>query len=203
MGPDAKKRIRSRVLRDVALGPSVETGTGVPGYSGGLAACMVFSCSDLEGRALFLNGSGRLLDASFFEDVEGDAKIAVAIVVAAVIVFLAAIETGGASAQWTDSFEEAAAVLAAVGEFGAHLAAFEGKAVAAWFTGDSEVGAGLPPFGTVGGDASAAGAVHADEVGEFVAKDSLDDGGSVVFEAWINFHLPGAGAGGAGGGLEA
>ena len=65
------------------------------------------------------------MDTSFFEDVEGDAKIAVAIVVAAVIVFLAAIETGGASAQWTDSFEEAAAVLTAIGEFGAHLAAFE------------------------------------------------------------------------------
>ena len=55
--------------------------------------------------------------------------------------------------------------MAAVGEFGAHLAAFEGKAVAARFAGDAEVGAGLPPFGTVGGDASAAGAVHADEVG--------------------------------------
>jgi hypothetical protein len=38
------------------------------------------------------------LDTSFFEDVEGDAEIAVAIVVAAVIVFLAAIETGRASA---------------------------------------------------------------------------------------------------------
>ena len=35
MGPDAKKRFRSRVLRDVARRPSVETGAGVPGYSGG------------------------------------------------------------------------------------------------------------------------------------------------------------------------
>jgi hypothetical protein len=35
MGPDAKKRFRSRVLRDVARRPSVETGASVPGYSGG------------------------------------------------------------------------------------------------------------------------------------------------------------------------
>ena len=35
MGADAKKRIRSRVLRDVARRPSVETGASVPGYSGG------------------------------------------------------------------------------------------------------------------------------------------------------------------------
>jgi hypothetical protein len=28
-------------LRDVALGPSVETGAGVPGYSGGMAAWVV------------------------------------------------------------------------------------------------------------------------------------------------------------------
>ena len=31
MGADAKKRIRIRVLRDVARRPSVETGAGVPG----------------------------------------------------------------------------------------------------------------------------------------------------------------------------
>ena len=37
-GPDAEKRIRSRVLRDVARRPSVETGATVPGYSGGVAA---------------------------------------------------------------------------------------------------------------------------------------------------------------------
>ena len=35
------KRIWSRVLRDVAWGPRVETGAGVPGYSGGLAAWVV------------------------------------------------------------------------------------------------------------------------------------------------------------------
>ena len=35
MGPDAKKRFRSRVLRDVARRPVVETGANVPGYSGG------------------------------------------------------------------------------------------------------------------------------------------------------------------------
>ena len=98
MGPDAEKWIRSCVLRDVALGPVVETGAGVPGYSRGLAACMVFLVRILREGALFLSGSGRLLDASFFEDVEGDAKIAVAFVVAAVVVFLAAIETGRASA---------------------------------------------------------------------------------------------------------
>jgi hypothetical protein len=38
-GPDAKKRFRSRVLRDVAWGPVVETGANVPGYSGG-AECL-------------------------------------------------------------------------------------------------------------------------------------------------------------------
>jgi hypothetical protein len=31
MEPDAEKRIRSRVLREVAWGPSVETGADVPG----------------------------------------------------------------------------------------------------------------------------------------------------------------------------
>ena len=41
--PAVKKRIRSRVLRDVAWGPRVETWAGVPGYSGGLAACVVVS----------------------------------------------------------------------------------------------------------------------------------------------------------------
>ena len=46
-GPDAKKRIRSRVLRDVARRPVVETGANVPGYSGGFAACAVVSYSDL------------------------------------------------------------------------------------------------------------------------------------------------------------
>jgi len=35
------------VLRDVAWGPSVETGAGVPGYSGGFAACAVVSDWDL------------------------------------------------------------------------------------------------------------------------------------------------------------
>ena len=38
--------MRSRVLRDVARRPSVETGAIVPGYSGGLAACAVVSDSD-------------------------------------------------------------------------------------------------------------------------------------------------------------
>jgi hypothetical protein len=47
MRPDAEKRIRIRVLRDVAWGPSVETGASVPGYSGGLAACVVVSYSGL------------------------------------------------------------------------------------------------------------------------------------------------------------
>ncbi len=47
MGPAAEKRIRSRVLRDVAEGPVVETGANVPGYSGGLAACAVVSDPDL------------------------------------------------------------------------------------------------------------------------------------------------------------
>ena len=42
-GPDAEKRFRSRVLRDVAWGPIMETGAIVPGYSGGLAACVVVS----------------------------------------------------------------------------------------------------------------------------------------------------------------
>jgi hypothetical protein len=35
------------VLRDVALGPVVETGANVPGYSGGFAACAVVSDPDL------------------------------------------------------------------------------------------------------------------------------------------------------------
>ena len=36
-----KSRFGAIVLRDVARGPSMETGAGVPGYSGGLAACVV------------------------------------------------------------------------------------------------------------------------------------------------------------------
>ena len=35
MGPDAKKRFRSRVLRDVARRPIVKTGASGPGYSRG------------------------------------------------------------------------------------------------------------------------------------------------------------------------
>ena len=42
MWPDAKKRIRSRVLRDVAWGPIVETGAGVPGYSAALPPAWLF-----------------------------------------------------------------------------------------------------------------------------------------------------------------
>jgi hypothetical protein len=34
-------------LIDVARGPRVETGASVPGYSGGVAACAVFSYSVL------------------------------------------------------------------------------------------------------------------------------------------------------------
>jgi len=48
--PEAEKRIRSRVLRDVAWGPGVETGAGVPGYSGGFAACAVVSYPDFCSR---------------------------------------------------------------------------------------------------------------------------------------------------------
>ena len=35
---DSNQGIRIRVVRDVALGPIVETGAGVSGYSGGVAA---------------------------------------------------------------------------------------------------------------------------------------------------------------------
>ena len=44
-GPDAKKRFWIRVLKDVAWGPSVETGADVPGYSGGLAAAAALAAS--------------------------------------------------------------------------------------------------------------------------------------------------------------
>jgi hypothetical protein len=40
-GGEAERRIRIRVLKDVAWGPSVEPGASVPGYSGGLASCVV------------------------------------------------------------------------------------------------------------------------------------------------------------------
>ena len=49
MGPDAEKRFRSRVLRDVACGPSVKTGANVPSYSGGGAALLVDSQPCLKG----------------------------------------------------------------------------------------------------------------------------------------------------------
>jgi len=42
-GPAAWKRIRIRVLKDVAWGPMVETGASDPGYSGGFAACAAVS----------------------------------------------------------------------------------------------------------------------------------------------------------------
>jgi hypothetical protein len=38
------------VLKDVAWGPSVETGAGVPGYSGGVAVCAVVSYLDFCSR---------------------------------------------------------------------------------------------------------------------------------------------------------
>ena len=38
---DTKQGVRDRRLRDVALGPIMETGASVPGYSGGMAACAV------------------------------------------------------------------------------------------------------------------------------------------------------------------
>ena len=41
--PAAEKWFRVRVLRDVACGPSVETGAGVPSYSGGFAVWLVVS----------------------------------------------------------------------------------------------------------------------------------------------------------------
>ena len=47
MGPGAKKWFRVRVLRDVAWGPNVQTGASGPGYSGGLAACVMVSDPDL------------------------------------------------------------------------------------------------------------------------------------------------------------
>ena len=40
--PDAKKRIRICVLKDVAWGPRVKAGTSVPSYSGGVAAYAAF-----------------------------------------------------------------------------------------------------------------------------------------------------------------
>ena len=40
-------RIRICVLKNVAWGPSVKTGAGVPGYSGGLAARAVVADPDL------------------------------------------------------------------------------------------------------------------------------------------------------------
>jgi hypothetical protein len=46
MGPAAKKRFRIGVLKDVAWGPSEETGANVPGYSGGMAASAVVLDSD-------------------------------------------------------------------------------------------------------------------------------------------------------------
>ena len=44
---DSNQGIRIRVVRDVALGPIVETGASVPGYRGGLAACAVVLYPDL------------------------------------------------------------------------------------------------------------------------------------------------------------
>ena len=42
-----KSRFGAIVLKDVARGPSMETGASVPSYSGGLAACVVVSGLDL------------------------------------------------------------------------------------------------------------------------------------------------------------
>jgi hypothetical protein len=48
--PDAKKRIRICVLKDVAWGPRVETGANVPSYSGGVAAAWWFRIRVFCGR---------------------------------------------------------------------------------------------------------------------------------------------------------
>ena len=54
MGPAAKKRIRSWVLRDVAWESVVETGASVPGYSGGAnASPNVFLAGDRLRRSGF------------------------------------------------------------------------------------------------------------------------------------------------------
>ena len=46
--PAANQSVRIGDLRDVARGPSVETGADVPSYSGGLAAWLVVSDADFS-----------------------------------------------------------------------------------------------------------------------------------------------------------
>ena len=65
MGQDANQCVRIRRLKDVAWGPNVETGAGVPGYSGGLAACARVSFFFVAGVADPGRGAERLAERFF------------------------------------------------------------------------------------------------------------------------------------------
>ena len=84
----------------------------------------------------------------------------------------------------------------------AHLAAGQRQRVAASFARDAEVRAGLPPLGTVGGDAAFFRAGLGDQMCEFVAQRALGLAGKVA-QARVEKHLRGGGSREAGGAGEA
>jgi hypothetical protein len=64
--PDSNHRIRNRVLKDVAWGPIMETGASVPGYSGGVAACVAACAAVSYPRPEGCGARAKVLSSFFF-----------------------------------------------------------------------------------------------------------------------------------------
>jgi hypothetical protein len=95
-------------------------------------------------------------------------------VVASVIVFAAAGEAGFATAEGAHAGDFGAAGGADVEQFTGDSFAAEGELVAAGFVDQAQVGAGLFPFRTVGGDALEWKAGLGDEVGQLVPEGAIN-----------------------------
>lgn len=115
---------------------------------------------------------------------------------------LAAAVARGVAGEGSDAVGDEEAGGALVGVLAGDLASREREVVAGRFSGDAEVGAGLPPFGAMDFDAASAGAPVGEEVSGFVTERAEDLGMADGVEPWIQFNDRGAGAGGPCGGLE-
>jgi hypothetical protein len=94
--------------------------------------------------------------------------------VAAFVEAFTASEAGGVPVHGADSANDDVALGADVREAFDGFSLRERKGVAGCFAGDSEVGTGGFPFGTMGGDAAPTVAFAGDEVCEFVEDDAGD-----------------------------
>lgn len=107
--------------------------------------------------------------------------------VAAFVEALTASEAGCVSVHRADSANDDVALGTDVREAFDGFSLRERKGVAGCFAGDTEVGTGCFPFGTMSGDATSAVAFAGDEVGEFVE----DHAGDLLFgdfglkEFWV------------------